>query len=160
MDLNVLKLTYFLILKRRALALFSFMERLLTWYCQLKFVSIFILRYLTLSVRYSLLPHNFSFKSSQILFCFNYHFNFFLLSDILFAFSTNNCMFGRMIWDKLPECIFEKFKSLKNHEGDSSPKFPKSNTWLLVNHTRPSNTLFWNWLLLTAGNYKQRAITH
>ena len=26
--------------------------------------------------------------------------------------------------------------------------------WLLVNHTKPTNTLYWNWYLLTAGNYK------
>ena len=48
---NVLKLTYFLILKQRALALFSLMERSLTWHSQLRFVSIFTLRYLTLLVR-------------------------------------------------------------------------------------------------------------
>ena len=56
MDLNVLRLTYFLILKRRALALFSLMERSLTSYCQLRFVSIFTPKYLTFSVGYSLLP--------------------------------------------------------------------------------------------------------
>ena len=26
--------------------------------------------------------------------------------------------------------------------------------WLLVNHTKPTNTLYWNWYLLRAGNYK------
>ena len=50
-------------MKRRALALFSLMERLLTWYCQLRFVSIFTPKYLTLSEGYSLLPHNLIFKS-------------------------------------------------------------------------------------------------
>ena len=40
MDLNILQLTYFLILKRRALALFSLTERSLAWYCQLRFVSV------------------------------------------------------------------------------------------------------------------------
>ena len=35
MDLNVLRLTYFLILKKRVAALFGLMERSLTWYCQL-----------------------------------------------------------------------------------------------------------------------------
>ena len=32
-------------------------------------------------------------------------------------------------------------------------KSPEPNMWLLVNHTRPTNTLYWNYLL-TAGNYK------
>ena len=26
--------------------------------------------------------------------------------------------------------------------------------WLLVNHTKPTDTLYWNWYLLTADNYK------
>ena len=26
--------------------------------------------------------------------------------------------------------------------------------WLLVNYTKPTNTLYWNWYLLRAGNYK------
>ena len=42
MDLNILRLTYFLNLKRRELALFSLMERSLTWYCQLMFISMFM----------------------------------------------------------------------------------------------------------------------
>ena len=42
--------TYFLISKRRAFALFNLMETLLTLYCQLKFVSIFRPRCITLSV--------------------------------------------------------------------------------------------------------------
>ena len=29
-----------------------------------------------------------------------------------------------------------------------------SQTWLLVNHTKPTNTLYWNQYLLTVGNYK------
>ena len=43
-------------------------------------------------------------------------------------------MFGRAIWDKLPECIFAfssfysaNFKIFKNHEGDLLQKFPESN---------------------------------
>ena len=47
-----MQLTYFLIWKSRALALFSLIERSLTLYCQLKFVSIFTPRYLTLSLWY------------------------------------------------------------------------------------------------------------
>ena len=43
MDLNILGLPPFLILKMRALPQFGLMERSLTWYCQLKFVSIIAL---------------------------------------------------------------------------------------------------------------------
>ena len=44
-------------------------------------------------------------------------------------------MFGRAIWDKLPECIFENagvkrnFKIFKNHEGNLSQKSPEPNMW-------------------------------
>ena len=43
-------------------------------------------------------------------------------------------MFGREVWDKLRECIFENleiakgnFKTLKNREGDLFQKLPKPN---------------------------------
>ena len=55
MDLNVLNLIYFLILKKRALTLFSLIERSWTWYCQLRFVSIFAHRYLTAFKKFYLL---------------------------------------------------------------------------------------------------------
>ena len=90
MDLNILRLTYFLILKRRALALFTLMERSLTWYCQLRFVSVFTPKYLTLSVGYSLLPHNLIFKSPSNFFCLDLKITisvFLTLSEILFAFN-------------------------------------------------------------------------
>ena len=58
-------------------------------------------------------------------------------------------MFGREVWDKLRDCIFENleiakgnFKTLKNREGDLFQKLPKPNMWLLVNHTKPTNTLY------------------
>ena len=44
---------------------------MLTWYCQLRFLSIFRRRYLTLSVGYSLLPHNLYFKSPSDFSCFD-----------------------------------------------------------------------------------------
>ena len=90
MNLNILGLTYFLILKRRALALFSLMERSFKWCCQVRFVSIFTPSYLALSVRYSLLPHNFIFKSLSSFFCLDLKIIisvFFTLSEILFAFN-------------------------------------------------------------------------
>ena len=84
-------LTYLLMLKRRALALFSLTERSLSWYCQLSFVSIFTPRYLTLSVEYIyLLPLNFIFKSLLNFFCLDLKLPFqfcFTLSEILFAFN-------------------------------------------------------------------------
>ena len=82
--------TYFLILKRRGLALFSLMERSLTGCCQVRFLLIFAPRYLTLSVGYSLLPHNFIFKSPSSLFCLDLKITisvFLTLSEILFAFN-------------------------------------------------------------------------
>ena len=90
MDLNSLRLTYFLILKRRALVQFSLMERSLTWCCQLRLVSIFTPRHLTLSVGCNLLPHDFIFKLPSNFFCLDfkdYHFSFFTLSEVLFAFN-------------------------------------------------------------------------
>ena len=68
-------------------------------------------------------------------------------------------MLGRAVWDKLPEFIFENFeiarvKFFKNHEGDLSQKSPETTMWLLVNHTKPTKSLYWNWHLLRAGNYK------
>ena len=90
MDLNILRLTYFLILKRRTLSLFSLMERSLIWYCQLKFVSTFTNKYLTLSVGYSLLPHNLISKSPSNFFYLDLKITisvFFTLSEILFAFN-------------------------------------------------------------------------
>ena len=71
MNLNILRLTYFLILKRRTLALFSLRDRSFPWYCQLSFVSILTPSYLTLSIGYSLLPHNLIFKSPSNFFCLN-----------------------------------------------------------------------------------------
>ena len=48
-------------------------------------------------------------------------------------------MFGRVIWDKLPECILKIFK---NHEGVLFQKLPEPNMQLLVNNTKPANTLY------------------
>ena len=62
----------------------------LIWYCQLKFESIFTPRYLALSVGYSLLPHNFIFKSPSSFFCLDLKITFsvfFTLSEILSAFN-------------------------------------------------------------------------
>ena len=59
---------------------------------------------------------------------------------------------GRAIWDKLPGCSFEnfeiaqvkrgQFQNFKNHEDDLSQKSLKRNMWLLVNHTKSTNTLY------------------
>ena len=71
-------------------ALFSLMERSLIWYYQLRFVSIFIPRYLTLLIGYSLLPYNFNFKLPSNFFYLDLKITisvFFTLSEILFAFN-------------------------------------------------------------------------
>ena len=97
-----------IILKRSAFALFSLMDRSLRWYCQLRFVSIFTPTYLTLSVGYSLLPHNSIFKSPSSFFCLDLKITisvFFTLSEILFAFnqltrcfkSALTCLFSFLI---------------------------------------------------------------
>ena len=52
-----------------------------------------------------------------------------------------NHMFKRETYDKLPKCIFCNLKILKNHKGDLSQKSPETNMWLLVNHTKLTNTL-------------------
>ena len=60
-------------------------------------------------------------------------------------------MFGRAIWDKLLECIFENFgiaqvkqrqfhKISKNQKTDLSQKSRETNMWLLVNCTKSTNT--------------------
>ena len=90
MDLNILRLTYFLILKGRALALFNLMERSLMWFCQLRFVSTFTPKNLTLSVVYGLLPHNLIFKSPSNFFCLELKITisvFFRWSEVLFTFN-------------------------------------------------------------------------
>ena len=90
MDLKILRLTYFLSLNRKAFVQFNLMERSLTWYCQLRFVAIFTCRYLTLSVRYNLLPHNFIFTSLSSFFYLDLRITisvFFTMSEILFAFN-------------------------------------------------------------------------
>ena len=73
---------------------------------------------------------------------------------------TSNHMFMRAIWDKLPEHIFENFEIalLKLEESQNfskrkqfqkpniisklSPKSPKPNMWLLVNHIKFENNIF------------------
>ena len=90
MDLNILRLTYLLILKRSTFSIFSLINRSLTWYCQLRVLSIFKPRYLTLSVGYSLLPHTFISKSHSNFFYLDLKITisvFFTLSEILFAFN-------------------------------------------------------------------------
>ena len=90
MDLSILRLTYFLILKRRALALYSSMERSLTWYCQVRFVSILTPKYLTLLVGYSLLPYNFILIHLQVSFK-DYNFSFFIKWRLLTFNQLTRC---------------------------------------------------------------------
>ena len=61
----------------------------------------------------------------------------FLKMMILLQLSSSNHMFGRMIWDRLPGCIFEKFeiawvknednfKIFKNREDDLFQKITRT----------------------------------
>ena len=85
-------------------------------------------------------------------------------SNSTYIISTSNHMFGRAICDKLPKCIFENFEiaRVKRRVISKFSKIPRviyprnlpNQTCLLFNHTKPTNTLYWNWNLLTAGNYK------
>ena len=45
----------------------------------------------------------------------------------------------------------------KNHKGDLSQKLSEPNIWLLVNHTKPTNILYWNKYFLTEGITNQQA---
>ena len=79
----------FLVLKRRRLDLFSLMERSLTWWhCQLRFESIFIPMYLTLSlIFYCIILF---LNHLQIYFAWTLRFHFFfyyIWSEILFGFN-------------------------------------------------------------------------
>ena len=72
--------------------------------------------------------------------------------------STSNHMFGRVVWYKLPECIFGNFEIVlvkqgiftifKNHKGDLFHELSKLNMPLLVNHTKPTNCILNNKLIL------------
>ena len=42
---------------------------------------------------------------------------------------------------KLAEWNEGNFKIFKNHGGDLSQKLPEPNMWLLINQTKPTNTL-------------------
>ena len=55
---------------------------------------------------------------------------------------------------KLVEQNKGNLKIFQNHKSDLSPKLPGPKMWVLVNRTKPINTLYLNWYLLTAGNYK------
>ena len=68
------------------------------------------------------------------------------------SIGTSNHLFGKAIWDK-----FGNIKIFKNYKGNLFKKSPKPNLWLLFNRTKPVNTLYRNYYLLTAGNHRQRA---
>ena len=132
MDLNISRLTYFLILKRKALVVFSLMEISLTWCCQLRFVSIFTPRHLTHSVRYNLLLNNFILKSPSnlkflLLWFKDYHFSFFFfftLTEILFAFNQLTRCFKSAL-----SSLFSFLRELLRHNRLVSP----SKWWTLQN---------------------------
>ena len=46
------------------------------------------------------------------------------------SISTSNHIFGRMIWDKLPECIFKNFENARV-KGEQFQNFQKSRGWII-----------------------------
>ena len=64
-----------------------------------------------------------------------------MFREVMKQVSSSNHMFGRAIWDKSPE---GNFKIFKNYDGDLSQEPPEPDMWLLVNHTKPTNNLYWN----------------
>ena len=53
------------------------------------------------------------------------------------------CLEGRF-GINCPSAFLKMLKIFKNYAGDLSQKLPEQNVWLLVNHTKPTNTLYWN----------------
>ena len=61
-------------------------------------------------------------------------------------------MFGRVIWDRLAECIFENFKIPRVNRQQFQnfqklrelfiPKIARTKHVITVNHTKPANTLY------------------
>ena len=90
MDLNILRLIYvFSHFEEKSISSIQFNGDIIG-YCQLRFVSIFKPKYLTLSVGYSLLPHNLIFKYPSNFLCLDLKIIisvFFTLREILFAFN-------------------------------------------------------------------------
>ena len=68
--------------------------------------------------------------------------------------SISNHMFGSAIWDKWNE---GNIKFFKNQNWDLSQKLREPDMWSLVSQTKPTNTLYWNYCLLTEGNHKSRS---
>ena len=54
-----------------------------------------------------------------------------MMINALMTISTSYYMFGKAIWDKLPECIFINFQ-----KGDLHQKSPEPNIWSMINHTK------------------------
>ena len=55
-----------------------------------------------------------------------------------------------------PSAFFENSEMawVKQGQLQNFQKLPEPNMWLLANHIKPTNTLYWNWYLLILGNYK------
>ena len=84
MDLKILRLTYFLLLKRRSIGSIQFNGKIINMIFPIKIGIIFTSRYLRLSEGYSFLQHNFIFKSPLNLFCLDLKiFQFFTQSKVL-----------------------------------------------------------------------------
>ena len=60
-------------------------------------------------------------------------------------------MFGRAIWDKLPEYILENFDIALVKQ---APKIAGTNHVMTADRNKPISTLYWNQYLLAASSYK------
>ena len=122
------------------------MERSLAWYCQLRFVSIFTLSYLTVSVGYSLLLYNLIFKSPlnffysslkitiSVSFTLSFFFFFFfafnqlniwckLVLTSLFSFLIELLRHKRLVSSRKWWTLLRSFLHSKNRKG------PKTDPW-------------------------------
>ena len=54
--------------------------------------------------------------------------------------STSNHMFGKAIWDKLPERIFENFETVRVKQGQFQ-NFQKSRGWFIPKVARTKNVV-------------------
>ena len=63
------------------------------------------------------------------------------------------CVGVRFGINYLSACL-NNFKIFENHEGDLSKYLSEPNIWLLVNHTKSTNTFYWDQYFLIAGKYK------
>ena len=63
-----------------------------------------------------------------------------MLIEVNRMISTSNHMFGRTIWDKLRECIFENFEIAQVKRGQFQ-NFQKSRRWIIPKIARTKHVI-------------------